>query len=472
MPLTTMQVVGTLNRQKDRAPVLRLVWKEFGPPAFADFVTPVDDLTFQMHLAEPTLLALSALGPQAFAPQIVTEDWYTVPAAESAPGPPNGTGPYMFESSTPGDRWSAVRFPGYTPYAGPSDGQAGGHVAYLDRVEYIYVPDANTRAAALQTGEVDVITSFASELLPDLEADPNVAMYDNPPLRLSGHFNHILPPFNNRQVRQALVMAYRNQDALLLATGDPASSRLCPSLMQCGTKWETDAGSAGFYNAQRLAYRNQDALLLATGDPASSRLCPSLMQCGTKWETDAGSAGFYNAQRLDEARQMVKDAGYEGYTIRLMDPVDRQPAHGAAQVTQEVLLDLGFDVDFQVMDWATMVARRTDPNAWEFFHTWSGAAVRSGPAGHLMFTPLQFEAYVDNYQDVDGTQRALFSQLARATAEAEQKAIMDEFQAYFYQDAIFLQVGEFFSKWAATTRLKGIVSGPGDSKPYDKWLAD
>ena len=426
MPLTTMQVVGTLNRQKDRAPVLRLVWKEFGPPAFADFVTPVDDLTFQMHLAEPTLLALSALGPQAFAPQIVTEDWYTVPAAESAPGPPNGTGPYMFESSTPGDRWSAVRFPGYTPYAGPSDGQAGGHVAYLDRVEYIYVPDANTRAAALQTGEVDVITSFASELLPDLEADPNVAMYDNPPLRLSGHFNHILPPFNNRQVRQALVMAYRNQDALLLATGDPASSRLCPSLMQCGTKWETDAGSAG----------------------------------------------FYNAQRLDEARQMVKDAGYEEYTIRLMDPVDRQPAHGAAQVTQEVLLDLGFDVDFQVMDWATMVARRTDPNAWEFFHTWSGAAVRSGPAGHLMFTPLQFEAYVDNYQDVDGTERALFSQLARATAEAEQKAIMDEFQAYFYQDAIFLQVGEFFSKWAATTRLKGIVSGPGDSKPYDKWLAD
>ena len=299
-------------------------------------------------------------------------------------------------------------------------------MAYLDRVEYIYVPDANTRAAALQTGEVDVITSFASELLPDLEADPNVAMYDNPPLRLSGHFNHILPPFNNRQVRQALVMAYRNQDALLLATGDPASSRLCPSLMQCGTKWETDAGSAG----------------------------------------------FYNAQRLDEARQMVKDAGYEGYTIRLMDPVDRQPAHGAAQVTQEVLLDLGFDVDFQVMDWATMVARRTDPNAWEFFHTWSGAAVRSGPAGHLMFTPLQFEAYVDNYQDVDGTQRALFSQIARATAEAEQKAIMDEFQAYFYQDAIFLQVGEFFSKWAATTRLKGIVSGPGDSKPYDKWLAD
>ena len=92
-PLTTDQVIGTLGRQKDRAPVFKLVWEEFGPEAFEDFITKDDDLSFTMHLNEPTLLVLNALGPQNLTPQVVTEDWYTIPATGSAEGPPNGTGP-------------------------------------------------------------------------------------------------------------------------------------------------------------------------------------------------------------------------------------------------------------------------------------------------------------------------------------------------------------------------------------------
>ena len=153
-----------------------------------------------------------------------------------------------------------------------------------------------------------------------------------------------------------------------------------------------------------------------------------------------------------------------------MDPADRQPAHGAAQVTREVLEDLGFDVDFQVMDWATMVAQRARPDDWEFFHTWSGVTVRSGPVGHLMFGELQHEAWFNNYADEEGKQRALFSKLARATSEDEQFELMEEFQEYFYEDAIFLQVGEFFSRWAARVEVKGLFSGAGGQNPYDAWL--
>ncbi len=427
-PLTSAEVVGTLNRQKDRAPVFKLVWKDFGQEAFEDFVKPVDDLTFTLNFKEQTGLALDAIAPQSFAPQIVTEAWYMLPATNSAPGQPIGTGPYRFESWTPGDRWSGVRYDDYAPSPEPTNGQAGKHEAFFDRFEYIEIPDQTTRVAALQTGEVDMVQEFSQDLLPRLKADPNVQLVGSPPFRLLGHFNYQIPPWNDpehgRALRQALVMAYDNEKALLAAAGTP----------------------------DRI------------------NLCPSLMQCGSAWETAAGSENRYNAQRVEDARKIVEDSGYAGYTIRLMDPADRQPAHGAAQVTKEVLEDIGFNVDLRVMDWATMVQDRATVDRWEFFHTWSGATVRTGPIGHLRFGELAYKAWFNQYTDVDGTQRDIFAKLARETDHAKLVELMDEFQEYFYEDAIFLQVGEFFSNWAARNDLRGVHGGPGGQNPYDKFI--
>ena len=49
-------------------------------------------------------------------------------------------------------------------------------------------------------------------------------------------------------------------------------------------------------------------------------------------------------------------------------------------------------------------------------------------------------------------------------------AAMEEFQQYFYDDALFLQVGEFFSNWAASNQIEGLHGNPGGQKPYDKWF--
>ena len=429
-PLTTEQVRGTLNRQKDRAPILRLVRNEFGAGSgeFEEFFTVNDDFNFTLNLKEATGLAIDAIGPQGFGPRLVTADWYeNYTANESAEGPPNGTGPFIFEEWLPGDRWSAVRYEDYSPHPSAANGTSGGHTAYVDRMIYIEVPDQTTRVAALQTREVHIVQEFPAELLSRLDADPGVALYDNPPFRLLGHFNHVRPPFDNKLARQAVIKAYDNQKALTLATGDPAFTRLCPSLLQCETKWETTSGSEG----------------------------------------------FYNAQNLEEAKQLLEEAGVTGASVRLMDPADRQPAHAAAQVSREVLTALGFDVDFQVMDWATMVAQRAREDDWEFFHTWSGVTVRSGPVGHLLFSELQYDAWFNNYQDTTNKQRDIYSRLARATTEEEQIALNNEFHEHFYEDAIFLQVGEFFSRWAASTEVQGINNGgSAQQKPFDKWLID
>ena len=427
-PLTTEQVIGTLRRQSERAPVFKLVWDQFGPASFDEFITKDNDLEFSMNLTGSTGLVLDALGPQNFTPQMVIESWYKLPATETAPGTPIGTGPFRFESWTPGDRWSAIPYENYSPSTEASDGESGAHTAYFDRISYIEIPDQATRIAALQTDAVDLVQEFSQDLIDRVKDDSNLQLIANAPLRLLGHFNYQIPPFNDpvhgRDLRRAVVMAYDNEKALLAAAGTP----------------------------DRI------------------NLCASLMECGSAYESNAGSENMYYAKRIEDARKIVKDAGYEGYTIRLMDPADRQPAHGAAQVTREVLEDIGFNVDLRVMDWATMVQDRATVDRWEFFHTWSGRSVRIGPIGHLRFGELQYDAWFNKYTDTDGIQRKVFETFASETDPVKIDAAMEEFQQYFYDDAIFLQVGEFFSNWAASNQIQGLHGNPGGQKPYDKWF--
>jgi len=422
-PLTSADVVGTLNRQRNRAVALRLVWGEFGPTEFSDFIKAGDATTFTMHLNEPTAFAMDAIAnQQGFAPRVVHKAWQDTPVEESGAGKPIGHGPFQFKSWTPGAGWTAERFVDYVASTHPTDGTSGAQIAYFNEVEWLQIDDQTTRVAALQVGEVDYVQEFPAELLDRLRRDEGIQFIDNPPLRLIGHFNHTLPPFNNAEARQAFVMAYENAKALQLATGDDAF-------------W---------------------------------RLCPSLIRCGTTWESEAGSAGRYAVSNVEGAIQKLKDVGLYGHKVVLTDPTDRQPAHAAATVSREVLTDLGFDVDFQVMDWATQSAVRADPDAWNIFHTWGGSGT---PLSAMTYSEYQYEGYVNLYQDVTGKQREIFSRWVRAQDEAELRAIIEEFQAFLYEDAIMLIVGEFFSQQAASSSVVGMYSGPGGVLPANKWFA-
>ena len=56
--LTTDQVIGTLRRQSERAPVFKLVWERFGPASFDEFITKENDLEFSLNLTSQTGLVL------------------------------------------------------------------------------------------------------------------------------------------------------------------------------------------------------------------------------------------------------------------------------------------------------------------------------------------------------------------------------------------------------------------------------
>src|SRR5260221_611841 len=68
-----------------------------------------------------------------------------------------------------------------------------------------------------------------------------------------------------------------------------------------------------------------------------------------------------------------------------MSATDQPIVHNQALVTGELLRELGLNVDFQAMDWGTLITRRgskapVDNNGWSIFHTWFVGADMADPA--------------------------------------------------------------------------------------------
>ena len=137
----------------------------------------------------------------------------------------------MFEKDqwVPGDKVVYSKFEDYVPRDEPSDGFAGGKVVKVDRVEWIYIPDTNTATQALIAGEVDAYEIPPIDLLPVLEADPNIEVRVLDPLGKMGHIrpNHLYPPFDNVKARQALQLLVDQKAFLAAQVGNPTYEKFC-----------------------------------------------------------------------------------------------------------------------------------------------------------------------------------------------------------------------------------------------------
>jgi peptide/nickel transport system substrate-binding protein len=193
-PVTARDVVASLKRWMGLDIVGRTMATDVST------LEVVDGQTFRITLkrAFPVEQALANSGSGL--PVIMRE-------IEASAGPFNqntriiGSGPFRFVASAwnPGDKIIYERFPGYVPRNEPPDGLAGGKIAKVDKLEFHVIPDAATKSAALQTGEVDFI-----DQLPFDQAEIMAARKDITVSTLTKTFNPffmrpntLYPPFDN-----------------------------------------------------------------------------------------------------------------------------------------------------------------------------------------------------------------------------------------------------------------------------------
>jgi peptide/nickel transport system substrate-binding protein len=162
-------------------------------------VQAADELTVVYNLNDPSVNA-PALASIPVSTGVVQSPTAWKTRGDDYNRNPVGTGPYILKSWTAGDRMVLEKNPDYWNKGHP----------YLDRIILKPLPDAQSRFASLQSGEVDIVWDDESDADNILKAqkDPKLSVHI---YRGSGAsvyaFNTKAAPFDDERVRQALVMA-------------------------------------------------------------------------------------------------------------------------------------------------------------------------------------------------------------------------------------------------------------------------
>src|SRR5258708_7573039 len=138
----------------------------------------VNDKTFKLKLKKPFALTLEALGRlSSNVPFIMPERIAKTDAFQNITDA-TGSGPFKFvkEEWVPGNKVVYVKNTDYVPRKEPPSWAAGAKVVKVDRVEWLYVPDATAASAALAANEVDFYEQPPVDLLPVLEKNKDIVV--------------------------------------------------------------------------------------------------------------------------------------------------------------------------------------------------------------------------------------------------------------------------------------------------------
>jgi 4-phytase/acid phosphatase/peptide/nickel transport system substrate-binding protein len=194
-PFNAEAVKANFDRQKDPANKCRCAFYI----AYIHDVQAPDELTVVYNLNDPQVNqpALMTLQSSNNVVQSPTA-WKT--KGEDYNRNPVGTGPYILKSWTAGDRMVLEKNPDYWNKGHP----------YLDRIVLKPLPDAQSRFASLQSGEVDIIWDDEADAdnIQKAQKDPKMKVHSYAGSGAAVNaINTKVAPLDDVRVRQALVMA-------------------------------------------------------------------------------------------------------------------------------------------------------------------------------------------------------------------------------------------------------------------------
>ena len=397
-PMTSADVVASLKRWGEHGSRGKLLFANISDVSAAG--SHAVTLTFTTPFGPwKNLMAFINGGPAIYPERVAA-------AAASAPIAVSdyiGTGPYRFSEWRPNRYVELVRFDDYSGPSGAASGYAGERAAIFDALRFIPVPDPGTRVSGLMAGDFDYAESVPSDLFDALDADPRVEVVLNggPIFGLVFMNSRAGPLQDDFTMRRAIQAALNKEDALRVSIGPEKLWRANGSFLPQGNFWYSDAGAASF----------------SEGD-------------------------------AEKARSLAEQAGYDGTPIKFLVSTNYAFHYDQAVVFTRQLLEAGINVQMVVVDWATLIQKRAQPDQWDLFFTHHG----------FVPDPILISVMNDNYPGwwTTAEKQELKDAFTVTNDPDNRKATWDRIQELIYTQVPTMKTGDVYTYNIASPQLDGI----------------
>lgn len=173
----------------------------------------VDDLSVKLILSGP-----NALLPTNFGGQLGYLASPTQYASENSTTDPIGTGPFIMETWNPGVETVVTANPDYW-----RTDHVGQQLPFLEKITFLPIPDRETRAQMLATGDIDVLHDSTTLNLDEYEENFPVLVEEQFNQTVLLILNNDAPPFDNPRAREAAALC-TDYDTILALRGGEATT--------------------------------------------------------------------------------------------------------------------------------------------------------------------------------------------------------------------------------------------------------
>jgi len=361
-----------------------------------DKIEVVDDLTVRIITKYPYGAFLAALthGNSAIVSPTAVEEYGDLM------NNPVGTGPFKLKERIPGESVTLERNPDYW-----------GEPAALDTITYRIVPEAATRVAMLETGEIDVLTGVTPEYQTRLSNVPDVTVETRAgtPVSYLG-FNHQKSPWDKWEVRKAVQLAVDIESLIEIREGQAIWSPAVIGPRVFGYKEEIE-------------------------DYA--------------WELDP-----------ERAMELLAEAGYpDGFETGLMISASDPVTQKMAQIIQENLRAVGIDVEIEEMEWAAYLDATAQPDHDLYILGWTNS---TADGSELVYPNLHSDNAGSNNRSfyMNPTTDELIMRSRQTTDQAERLEILHEANVALIEDVAWVTLSHNSQVWATRNNVKGFKVAP------------
>jgi peptide/nickel transport system substrate-binding protein len=330
-----------------------------------------------------------------------------------------GTGPFKLAEWKPDQYIRMVRFDDYKSRTEPGNGYGGAKTAWVDEIRWIPVPDVATRVAQMETGELDFADDLNIDAYDRLQrsaiARPIVA---KPYYWLVAVLNKKEGLMTNQKLRQAWQAAIDIEPIMRAVAG-----------------------------GKREFYRMDAGLSFVENAP---------------WYVKLDPAWGWNEHNKDKAKKLLQEAGYKGEPIRFMTTQEYKWMYDFALLSKQQLEDVGFNIDLQVVDWATLVKRRNNPKEYDAFTTGTGNNFE--PTAYTLLT-CTWPGWTCDEQI-----QQLLGELGRETDQKKRYSLWVDMHKLFYEKVPSIRYGDLHGLRAASKKLRGFNEKMERPRFHNVWL--